>query len=291
MNTTKCTTWLLATRRPSAGWSHRSAGTAMIEAVLVLPILMVIFALIFYFGFALVRAQQTQGYARYEAWRDAADAPGPSLLPGVGASVDSAYAPQPTLYADELSFPQGRQGSAAPDGTTREVTTYFPPEPGFELIAFVNAINPDAAELAEVLSGPDGLPAGKSVRVFVTDTPDTAFARQFAGPIQHRFFRPDGDWRYVNNIIAPDYTRWYDTVTGEWIELDGVVPPRRLVSISDAVRQTDLRELDQVLSLYLRRDNNPLLGTIDRFLSLPAAYLGPHIETTFGEEPTQDATP
>jgi hypothetical protein len=261
----------------------------MIETVLVLPVFLVIVALVLYFGFAMVRVQQTQELARYESWRASADAPGPSLLPGVPSSVDANYASQPTLYSREVVFPGlGRVGNSAPDDAGLRETTYLPPEPAFRFAELVSQLNPSAAPLAEALSQGNGLPAGASVQATVIDVPDTPFAEQFAGPMYARFFRPDGDWRYVNNMIAPDYTRWYDTVTGEWIDLDGVVPPRRLVSISNTVRQVELDDLDRMLYQYLQRGDNPLLGTIDRFLSLPAAYLGPHIETSFDETPPAD---
>ena len=50
----------------------------MTETVLVMPFLIVIFALLIYFGRGMVRVQHTQIMDRYEAWRQAsADAPGP----------------------------------------------------------------------------------------------------------------------------------------------------------------------------------------------------------------------
>jgi hypothetical protein len=50
----------------------------MTEMVLVLPLLMVVLALLFYFGHMGIRVQRASVMARYEVWRDVEDAPGPS---------------------------------------------------------------------------------------------------------------------------------------------------------------------------------------------------------------------
>ncbi len=53
-------------------------GTAMMELVLILPMIMLVLALLFFFGKVMVRTQQAQVMSRYEVWRDVANAPGPS---------------------------------------------------------------------------------------------------------------------------------------------------------------------------------------------------------------------
>jgi len=53
-------------------------GTAMMEFVLIVPLLAVILSLTFYTGRLILRSQHATVMARYETWRDAYDAPGPT---------------------------------------------------------------------------------------------------------------------------------------------------------------------------------------------------------------------
>ena len=48
--------------------SHRCRGSAMTETVLVLPLIFIVLALLFFFGLAMTRLQRSSVTDRYEAW-------------------------------------------------------------------------------------------------------------------------------------------------------------------------------------------------------------------------------
>ncbi len=70
----------------------RRRGAAMSEAVMIIPLVVVILALLMYFGKLMVRAERDSMLARYETWRSAQQAPGPGRNePNGNAHLNSAY--------------------------------------------------------------------------------------------------------------------------------------------------------------------------------------------------------
>ena len=58
---------------------QRNFGSAMTETVLSLPLILLILALLVFFGLNMQRLQRVAVVDRYEAWRQIVDAPGPNV--------------------------------------------------------------------------------------------------------------------------------------------------------------------------------------------------------------------
>lgn len=65
-------------RRRGRSLPRRARGAAMIETVFVAPFLLLLLALVIFFGRMMVQAQHTQVAARHETWRSVTGAPGPA---------------------------------------------------------------------------------------------------------------------------------------------------------------------------------------------------------------------
>lgn len=94
-------------RRPTPHRRRRARGTALIELVMIVPLIALIIGLTFFFGRAMVNQQHVRAAARYAAWRDlhnrSAVADGESGAPNV-VHVDYDHLNQ-TFFDGEASDP------------------------------------------------------------------------------------------------------------------------------------------------------------------------------------------
>ncbi len=107
----------------------------MTEMVLVLPLLVFVLALLLLFGRAWVRVQHATVMDRYEAWRQAAHAPGPHAVdPGPNEAMNQMFF---AGNADEVEY----QGSR-----------FFPPDATEDLADWAGQKNPDTREFIEMVT-------------------------------------------------------------------------------------------------------------------------------------------
>ncbi|MEL7087886.1 MAG: TadE family protein [Planctomycetota bacterium] len=129
---------------------RRCGGSAMTEAVLVLPLIMFVISLVIFFGLSMQELQRTAMADRYESWRGSSRAPGPAA--GVNAN-------SPTVQLRETFFP-------GEDLTlSLEPTDYFPVEAHDEWQIAASRLEDGAGRLAGRYF--QDLPRGRSIRVFV----------------------------------------------------------------------------------------------------------------------------
>jgi hypothetical protein len=255
-----------------------SLGNAMIETVLVLPLLLLITALVFFFGRGLVRAQHAQVMAGYGAWRTAAEAPDPST----DAQLNTVFFAD---HADEVaSVAWGEALADAPDLLTTAAGNR----------------TPDAQLLAQEVF--ERLPGPACARYKTTHRNSVPLFERFSGPLRLSHTRPGNDWRYANGMVDMQDHSWRNfgwwsriiaypwspdsphNVYGYWQPWPGhgtwwYAPSN--VSILPAASRVFDTDLAQRLEPYLTQ-GNPLARELSNLFSLtPYRYIGP---TVFFEE-------
>lgn len=222
-------------RRFSRG-SAAHRGAAMTEMVLVLPLLLVILSLVFFFGRLMVRAQHTQVMSRYETWRQVIEAPGPAPL-------------------NEFSSPSYTQMNVTFFGNQAAQVSHtindnnFPDDTYGDLIEAATNASADAGALAQsLLYRPPGdeprMSHGHREGFRVSYTTEVPLWRRMEGPIDRHSARVGHEWHFSHDWTAgPD--RWEGSAQ----------PPHHLRSLRDVF----LMDFDEFLD-GLDGDTNPEYG-------------------------------
>ncbi len=151
-------------------------GTALFEFLLVVPVLLLVFVLLLYFGKALVRAQKGWVSDRYEAWRQADN--------GTGPYSDGHGNPQ----INDL-FYRGKATGLRYDGDH-----YFPDNAP---VALAGGAAGDTSGLINDYH--ERFPRGQRVEFNTRHYHDpNHLTAQFDGPIEHRHTRLGPDWKFAN---------------------------------------------------------------------------------------------
>ena len=233
-------------RSPIPAAAKRRRGSAMIEAVLVLPFLFFVLALVVYFGFNMERFQRATVVDRYESWRGAARAEGPASSVTTGSATRQLQA---TFFHDDR-----------PDSLLIEARPYFPREPQDDWRDAAAELGPDAGPLAEAYF--DEFPRGRSVRLYTTHGTDMRVLRALDRPIRHRHTRLDTDWRFANGL--------------RFDEKEGWVPDNPRVTPGEAVRTVHYGNFDSRLAPYT---DNPIANAVRDFYGTYPPYRGPKVYT------------
>lgn len=220
----------------------RARGSAMSEMVLVLPLLVFVLMLLLLFGQGWMRVQHATVMSRYEAWRQAAYAPGPY-------AVD----PSPNDAMNQLFF----AGNAA----TIEYQGHgsFPRDAADQLADWVGGQSDDAREFIEAVT--DALPAGHTVSFKTTHPNSNQLWTLFDRPIRHTHTRLANDWRFVN---------------GWEIDEEGWHPAGPHVSHIPQVRDQFFEEIDERLTSGAIA-SNPLSDVLRHFYFTLPGYAGPEV--------------
>lgn len=167
----------------------------MSEFVLALPFLLLVLSLVVYFGRGSVRVQHAAVMDRYEAWRQAAQAPGPRSDDAAGHAQLNA-----TFYnanADRIHI----------HGSDRLAT-----RPMDDLVAAARSVSSTMSAIAATQQ--DVYPWGRTV-AFTTgyDNPILAWEPfHGTGDIDHGHTRIDHEWKYANG---------WRQVNGAWVQTGG----------------------------------------------------------------------
>lgn len=252
------------------GVASRRAGTILSEMLFVMPLLLVILSLLFYIGMTVVRAQHASVMARYETWRDEADAPGPFWNPGHENNPGSATLLNEAFYA----------------GQAQSITHYrnnrgFTEETLDALIEAAGRYSGEASQLAEDIhfrppNGDPRKPHGHREGFVVQHEVDVPLWRKVHGPIRRQHVRMESNWPHVRDWRAgPDI--WESTQGPNLHHLRGV-RDTFFLSFDEALDEIDL-ERDAEYSDYPGGPQSPnnahLAGAIRRMYLHEPPYRGP----------------
>lgn len=167
----------------------------MTETVLVLPLIFVVLALLFFFGQAMTRWQRSSVTDRYEAWRQAQYAPGPGAEFAKNPSeFGDADLLNQAFFADNADTLDvaGRSGRVTvtdiTDTIAEETTATAPPlnDPLYQPTT--------AGDM--VRSQMQRLPAWWRIDLATEHLSDVPLYQRFAGAVHHQSTVIDGDWAY-----------------------------------------------------------------------------------------------
>ncbi len=177
--------------------SPRYRGSAMTETVLVLPLIFIVLALLFFFGLAMTRLQRSSVTDRYEAWRQAQYAPAPGVEFnkhrradfGSGGLLNEMFFAD---NADELDVAD-RAGRVEVD----ELVDLIANQTYEEAQAYpVDGYNPSDVE-QYVRDLHEHTPAWWRIELSTEHVTNIPLYKQFAGPVKHQHTVIDGDWTFV----------------------------------------------------------------------------------------------
>ncbi|MEM7626151.1 MAG: TadE family protein [Planctomycetota bacterium] len=247
---------------------RRDGGAAMIEALLVLPIVMFILSLVVYFGLSMQDFQRTVMVDRYESWRGSSRAPGPST--GLNENA-------PTLELRETFF-AGRDLRL-----TVEPTDFFPVEAHDDWQSAASGVDLGAGRLAGRYF--QDLPRGRSMRFFVRqDWGVPLWEELFPGSTRHRHTVMDTQWRFVNQVLELGDNRWYDDRVAAYERIrptssqDTATPPPTL-GPADSVREEFYADFDRRIDLL--GPGNTIAQRLQEFYQVYPNYWGPEVEAQY----------
>ncbi|MEO1237177.1 MAG: hypothetical protein AAFX76_10350 [Planctomycetota bacterium] len=243
----------------------------MIEALLVLPLIVFLLAIVVYMGISMQRLQRATIADRYESWRGAARAPGPAtgITPGADLSeIDDTFFGDRNL---RLGF---------------EPSDFFPIEPSDELQIAAQALDTDAGRLSNAYF--TDFPRGRSIRLVVTDTSDVPlWDRLFPGSLKHRHTVMDTDWRFFNHVVLGT-NEWFDDRSRT---VETILEPRNsgrsapalpTMGPAQSVRETFYADFDRRLDPLV--SNNALADRIQSFYTVYPTYRGPEVHTIWSPQ-------
>lgn len=218
-------------------------GSAMMETVLVLPFLVFILLLVMFFGRGVARVQHTQVMDRYEAWRLAAQSPGPSANQNEGN-------PQMNI----LFF-----GEAA-KSIDFNSSNYFPTDAPVSLQSAGQQFSTDTGALVDLAY--QNFARGVRVEFKTSHQTDTRLWQRFEVPITHSHTRLDHDWKFVNGWRVQN-NQWEPNGTGPWM-------------LSPPVRDLFFQRFDNDMTAMVNQGNQ-LAAILQSVYSARPAYVGPNI--------------
>lgn len=175
----------------------RQRGTVMFEFLLVVPVLVVVLLLIFYFGVSMIRMQRTVVVDRYEAWREVDNGQGPTR----NAIVNHAQLRKAIL-------------DDKPESMSLNMRSGFNREAMFELAGRSDRdFSSLAGDLVRSLIGAPGFDEGRRVDVRTRYHHDPrGILSRFDVPLRSTHWRIEKDWKFAHN---------WRLVGGEWRHADG----------------------------------------------------------------------
>ena len=265
----------------------RRSGVAMTETVLILPLIFLVLALIYFFGLSMTRLQRASVTDRYEAWRQSVYAAGPGAEFDKEGDFGRADLLNEAFYASDADAVdvQDRSGRVTADGPTDLIADQVLME-----VAPLESPRYDpqvAADLVrtQALYGPAWWRVGLSTE-YLWDAP---IYQRYEGPIRHQSTRIDGDWSFASWIeqeYRGDRQRLGEVLvndvffTGDDQQNDGDIYPD-LDSLTPAsvsgVCHTFYESFDPVFMQMDDIDGNPLARSIRLIYLSYGGYEGPQL--------------
>lgn len=262
----------------------------MTETVLVLPLVFVVLALLFFFGQAMTRLQRSSVTDRYEAWRQTLYAPGPGAqFAKRGRDFGDAGLLNEAFFAGNAS----RLDVADRSGRVDVVEPIdIVADEARALAVESNSPRYDPSTAQQTVRDLAGrAPAWWRVDLSTQHTSTVPLYQRFAGPVRHQHTRIDGDWSFASWIeqdkrgVARDV---HDVLTddvffiGDTNDANGLrdlhdLRPQSLLGLYDVYYMS----VDQPLE-SLEQQGNPIAGAVRGiYLNLPT-YVGPQVQPELG---------
>ncbi len=263
----------------------------MMETVLVLPLVLVVLALLFFFGQAMTRLQRSSVTDRYEAWRQTQYAPGPGaefaknpVEFGNANMLDQAFF---AGNASDLSVADraGRVNISEPSDLVADSARGIAPPSDSPVY------DPDVAGdmiLARHLRSP----AWWRIDLATEHTSSVPLYQRFAGPVLHQHTVIDGDWSYgswIEQEHRGDRAQLGDILVNDvhFIGDDDEQPPTNdgLADLDDGLRphgvigvyETFYQDFDPVLREMDVQQDNPIAHSVRLIYLSFAGYRGPQV--------------
>jgi len=272
----------------SAVKSPRALGTAMTETVLILPLVLVVLALLFFFGQAMTRLQRSSVADRYEAWRQTQYAPGPGAEFGKG----------PVEFGNagllDRAFFAGNASSLAIADRAGRINVTEPTEMVVQAVLDIATRSDDpvyepqaAADMVEarLLRSP----AWWRIDLATEHTSNVPLYQRFAGPVHHQHTVIDGDWSYgswIEQLHRGDRKILGDTLIndvhfiGDDTQFDGDSSP----DLDDlrphgvmGLPETFYKDFEPILEQLDEHNGNPIVHSIRIIYLNFGGYRGPEV--------------
>ncbi len=256
----------------------------MMETVLVLPLIFVILALLFFFGQSMTRLQRSSVTDRYEAWRQTQYAPGPGAeFAKRQNDFGDADLLNQAFFAGNASGltvadRAGRINISEPTEIVASAATEIAPP------SDIPAYNPDAAG-EMVRQRHDRSPAWWRVDLATEHTSSVEFYQRFAGAVRHQHTVVDGDWSYGSWI--EQLNRGDREVLAETLEDDVYFIGDRGDATPDldylqphgvmGVAETFFTDFDTPLEQMGEQNDNPIAQAIRLIYLNFGLYRGPQV--------------
>lgn len=183
--------------RPACGRDARATGSAVIEMVLVVPILGVFFALVFFFGWVMMHKQQVVVADRYAVWQ--------RIDTGVWPSKDHVNATSFQNRAIDVNLDHWPSGSPPADN----------------LVAQATDRSPQAGDFSTRLIGGDSgvFPSGRTADVKA----DFQAGRSFVQFLERQMNQPSGGGaQYMGHHHSREGISWRRNEVNPWNTLRDV---------------------------------------------------------------------
>jgi hypothetical protein len=237
----------------------------MTETVLVMPFMFVVLSLLLFLGWGMERMHRAVLIDRYDAWRQAAMAPGPHR-----------EGPQHGQFNSTFFHNNAEEVDAVPaEQPTFDVPRYWE--------QVVGQGNGRAGQFVEEAHG--DLPMIRQSRFKTTHSTNIPFWNKINGDkaIDHQHTRLGHDWRFVNHVLEYEGDhdqRWFSASARTWRTLrkrpDAARPTVPTLLRTEAMKDTYFQPLDDQVQPVARRGNG--LGRTWRALYMAhPAYYGPRL--------------
>lgn len=177
---------------------------------------------------------------RYEAWRQAHLATGPSAANGA-IQLETGF------FADD-------PGNVRIDEREAQVT-----DAQDELLARANEADPDTVDLTRAVL--DTLPTGRWIRARTSHDVDVALWQRLHGPIQHHHVVLQGEWRFAAGVSHPDPNVW------------GSYYRSPFITSTQAIRETFFETFDDQIQPLADRGNR-FAESVQRWYYAAPPYRG-----------------
>ncbi|MEM1355977.1 MAG: hypothetical protein AAGH88_13975 [Planctomycetota bacterium] len=231
--------------------SRNRRGAVMVETVLIMPVLFVVFVLIFYLGWNIRRLEKTTQMDRYEAWRAAM--PG---SPGPGHSHENGHE-----QMNDAFFTQDTSDTATRIGLNASIgrSQYEAHD-----LLLTQLTEEDFAYYQDFI---DTHPATVYARFEATHEPFSPMLTELGMSESTRngtgFRVRNGDWRFADGIR-------FSSSRQEW------EPGNRRITPNPALRNVFYAQFDEELDPLVGNQNPLADATQSLYLSYPG-YIGPRV--------------
>lgn len=238
----------------------------MMEMVLAMPFIFLVLALLLFLGWGMERMHRAAVVDRYDAWRAAAKAPGPSRE-GPRTSTGQLNS---TFFADGA----------------RELVDTPPKQIKFTVQRqwrnTISSADTEAGQFADRVN--ENLSKVQAARFKTVHTSTIPIWNKIGGEkaIDHQHVRLGHDWRFTNHVVeddGPQTMRWFDPGADRWFRLRTHSREGRFVPTllrTRAMKDTYFQGLDQQVRPVARSGNG--LGRMVRSLYMARPrYRGPKV--------------